>query len=390
MPMQPACMAGFAFTHFRLHCEPMTEQTHHCEHVSVEKNTDAAEVTITAELPAERLVQYRAKALTKLGKEVKVDGFREGHVPENVVLKQVGEERVLNEAANMAITEELPRIMASEDVAAIAAPQVSITKLAEGNALGFTATVPVMPEVTLGDYKKLAEEANKEREAVSVSDDEVEETLTHLRRERAKVEKIEAGTEANQAAKEVQEMETLALPGIDDTFVQSLGYKDAEDFKVKLRENIKTEKEGREREGRRVQIIEKLIEESTVPVPEQLVEHELDKMEAQVQNDMAQSGTSLEEQLKNAGKTRGDVRGEWREAAEKRAKMQLALAEIANKENITANEEDVESHTKHTLSQQEGLNEANVRGYYRQALRNEAVLQWLETLGVEDAEKSDE
>jgi trigger factor len=351
--------------------------SHNCTNVSIIKNEKKSEVELKAQIPPEKVEVYRKKALGELSKEVKVAGFREGKVPEGVLIKNIGEGKLLERTANIALSEELPLLLATEKIPAIAAPAVSITKLAPGNPIEFTAKIAVMPEVVLPDYKKIAKDKNSKKETVSVSDEEVEETITHLRRERAKIEKIESGMEPVKAAEEAQKMQTLELPGLDDSFVQSLGYKNSEDFKVKLKENIKSEKEMHENEKTRVETMEAIVEKSTVPVPDVLVNHEIDKMEAQMDSDLSRSGTNLEKYLKQANKTREEVRGGWKEAGEKRAKMQLALAEIAKAENISADKEALEKYVEHAKEHHKDANEMNVRAYYEQSLRNEAVLNWL-------------
>jgi trigger factor len=359
-----------------LHLES-SNMSHNCINVSITKDEKKSEIELKAEIPLEQVDLYRKRALTELGKEVKISGFRSGKVPENVLLKNIGEGKLLERTANIALSEELPLLLATEKIPAIAAPAVSITKLAPGNPIEFTAKIAVMPEVVLADYKKIAIDKNSKKESVSVSDEDVEETITHLRRERAKIEKIESGTEPAKATEEAQNMQTLELPGLDNSFVQSLGYKDSEDFKVKLKENIKKEKEMHENEKTRVETIEELVEKSTIPVPDVLVSHEIDKMEAQMDSDLSRSGTNLEDYLKQANKTREEVRGDWKEAAGKRAKMQLALAEIAKVENISADKEALEKYVEHAKEHHKDANEMNVRAYYEQSLRNEAVLNWL-------------
>ena len=350
---------------------------HSCTNVLIGKNNEASEIEIKAEIPVDKITTYRERAIKELRTQVQIDGFRTGKVPEDILIKHIGEAKILEKTANIALTEELPLLLATEKILAISAPSVNITKLAPNNPIAFTAKVTVMPEVTLPDYKTIASEKNLKKELVTVSDEEVEETMVHLRRERAKIEKIESGMEPQKAGEEAQKMDTLSLPGIDDVFVQSLGYKNADNFKVKLKENIKTEKEMHENEKTRIATMEAIIEKATIPTPTLLVSHELDKMEAQMDADLARSGSNLEQYLKQVDKKREDVRKDWNEAATKRAKMQLALAEIAKKENIVADKKVVDSYVEHAKKHHPDANEMNIRSYYEQSVRNEAVLNWL-------------
>jgi len=353
---------------------------HNCTNISIQKDAEKSEVEIKAEIPVEKIAIYREKAIKELGSQTKIDGFRSGKIPENILIKHVGEAALLEQTARIALSEELPLLLATEKIPAISAPAVNITKLAPDNPIAFTAKVTVLPEVSLPDYKKIAAEKNSQKTIVTVTDEEVEETLTHLRRERAKIEKIETGMDPVKAADEAKKMDTLSLPDIDDAFVQSLGYKDTNDFKAKLKENIQTEKEIHENEKKRIAIMEAIIDTATIPTPDLLVSHELDKMEAQMDADLARAGSNLEQYLGQASKTREGIREDWQEAAKKRARMQLALAEIAKKETITADKKTVDSYVAHAKKHHPDANEMNMRLYYEQSVRNEAVLNWLSEL----------
>src|ERR1035437_8811002 len=134
-----------------------------------------SEVEITVEMPATALDEYRKKAVTALGKEVAMDGFRKGHVPENVLVSKIGEGRILEEAAELALQEVTPAILMDEKMDFITQPRVAVTKLAPGNPIEFKMTVALMPEIGLPDYKKIAkEEMAKKDEPINVTDEDVE------------------------------------------------------------------------------------------------------------------------------------------------------------------------------------------------------------------------
>src|SRR5690606_38080930 len=75
-----------------------------------------------------------------------------------------------------------------EDIKAIGHPQITITKIAEGADLEFKIVTAVLPEITLGDYKKVAKEENAKKYEVEVSEKEVEEAVMNLRKMRAQQE----------------------------------------------------------------------------------------------------------------------------------------------------------------------------------------------------------
>jgi len=63
-------------------------------------------------------------------------------------------------------------------------PQISITKIAQDNPLGFTALVAVMPDITLGDYKAIATEENKDKASAEVTDEDIQTQIKDILRQK--------------------------------------------------------------------------------------------------------------------------------------------------------------------------------------------------------------
>ena len=111
---------------------------------------EKSRVEIKATIPAEKFDSYKAKALESIGKSAKIDGFRPGHVPANVVEKHVGDGGILDEMAQLAIMDAYPAILADSKIDAIGRPEIAITKIAMNNDLEFTVTTSVLPTIALG------------------------------------------------------------------------------------------------------------------------------------------------------------------------------------------------------------------------------------------------
>jgi len=353
-------------------------KTHSCTNITKKHDEEHSVMEIRAAIPAEKLDSYRGKALERLKREASMDGFRKGRVPEEILIKNLGEGRILQEAADIAVSEELPLLLAAEEVPGIAAPKVAVTKLAPGNPLEFVATIEVLPKIELPDYKKIAAKTNSGKETVVVEEKEIQDILLHLRRERAKIELMEKGEKAEEAAEKVKTFEEKDLPPVDDEFVKGLGYESAEQFTIKLRENVKSDKEARAKDAHRVALIDAIVDTVKVGIPHSLVDHEVHKMEAQFSEDLARANMTMDDYLKSIGKTHEDIHKEWHEPAEKRAKVQLILGDIAVKEDIKADAEEVQKYVEHTIKHHKDISEERARAYYEHMLRNEEVIRWLE------------
>jgi trigger factor len=353
-----------------------------------------SEVEIEGEIDAEKFESYYSAALKKIGETVKLDGFRQGKIPESVLLSKVPEISILEEMAEMALAEYYPKIVADEKIDAISRPEISIIKLARKNPLGFKIKTAVMPEIKLPDYKKVAKETissiTDEEKNVEVTSEDVENTIMDIRKSRAPKISMANTTppnlplsgEANSLPPDKGEHKGVEseLPEFNDDFVQALGpFKNVEDFKEKLKENIKLEKENALKEKTRLKIIEKIIDESILELPEILVNIELDKILYRMESDITQMGLKFEDYLKHLNKSKEDLRKDFRTDAEKKAKLALILNEIAKEEKIEADKEQVAQEVAMILEHYKDADPERAQMHAENVLTNEKIFQFLET-----------
>jgi FKBP-type peptidyl-prolyl cis-trans isomerase (trigger factor) len=352
----------------------------HITNIKVTRDENAWEVEIRAEIPAEAMAHYREEALKEIQKTATLDGFRPGKAPVERIVAVHGEGAIMRHAAEHAIEHELPELFAAEKLLIIDAPKVTTESPEAGKPLPFTARASLAPKVELPDYKRIAAARNAKKEDAVVSDEEHAQALTHLRRERARIDKIEAGADAQKAAEESRAAEEKDLPALDDEFVQSLGYESTEKFADALRTNIKNEKEIQLREKRRAGILDDLVAKATVKYPTILRTYELDDMEARMKSDLEQMGTTFDAYLVQAKKTREDLHKEWNDAADKRTKVRLILSEIARTESIEPDQTALEKEVTHAREHYKDADPNILRTHIAHAMRNEAVLNFLENL----------
>ncbi|MFH1201124.1 MAG: trigger factor [bacterium] len=345
------------------------------------KKLPKSEVEIEGEIDSEIFESYFPKALKKLGDNLKLDGFRKGKIPESVMLSNIPEINILEEMAQIALSEYYPKIVAEKKIDAVSRPEISITKLARKNPLGFKIKTAVLPEIKLSDYKKIAQKiisgVTKEEKNVEVSDEDLENTIMDIRKSRAPKKHITEEVQVSDT--KIPVSDTSELPEFNDEFVQTLGpFKDIADFKNKLKENIKLEKENQAKEKTRLKIIEEIIEKSTLEVPEILIELELDKILYKMESDITQMGLKFEDYLKHLNKTAVDLRKEFRNDGEKKAKFALILSEIAKVEKIVVEEEQVAKEVAHILEHYKDADPERARMHAENVLTNEKIFQFLE------------
>lgn len=352
--------------------------SHTLTDVKVMRDTENWEVEIKASVPAESLQKYRAEALKEIQRTATLDGFRPGKAPEDRIVQVYGESAIMREAAEHAVQHELPELLASEKLFVIETPRVSIESPESGKPLPFTAKAALAPTVELADYKKIAQKHTAQKEEITVSDQEVTEALMHLRRERARIDKVEAGTEPQKAAEEARAADEKDLPALDDDFSKSIGYESAKHFEDTLRLNMKEEKTRQAMEKRRSSMLDELVKESKISYPTLLREYEIDDMEIRMKEDLSRMGTTYEAYLTQTKKTQADVRSDWKETADKRAKVRLVLSEIARREKIEPDSEAVAHELEHAKQHYPNADQGALRAHIMHAMRNEATLRFLE------------
>ena len=116
------------------------------------KNLPKSEVEVEIEVDAQILESAKKEAIRRFQKEVKVEGFREGKVPEEKIVEKVGEKNIALEANDIAIKLSYAEVVKSENLKVVSHPKI---KILSAEPLKFVAIVAVMPEVEVGDWRKI-------------------------------------------------------------------------------------------------------------------------------------------------------------------------------------------------------------------------------------------
>ena len=365
------------------------------------KDTDAViEVTITSqahstikiegEIPYVELLKHRATAIATLGKEVSFDGFRKGHIPEKVLVERLGEMAIITEMAERALALAYPHIIREHAIDALGHPQITLTKIAPGNPLGFSALVAVVPTITLPDYKSIAKTIPKEMTVVT--DEDVDETIADIQRQKRAYEHMQVKAALKRDAHETDAPAPLdnipeeapsetdtPFPKLTDEYVKTLGdFSTVEDFKTKLRAHLLEQKSHENAGKHRSAITDAIIGASVIDLPDVLIDAEIGQMFGQMEQDLTRANLTLVDYLGHIKKTREELASQWRPAAEKRAKLQLILNDIVVREKIVAPAEAVDREVVHLMEQHKDADKTRVQLYVASVLRNEEVLTMLE------------
>ena len=162
----------------------------------VEKTKDN-EAKLIIEVPAEDFDKAIDEAYEKNKDRFKVDGFRKGKVPREMIEKVYGVGVFYDDAANAVIPEAYAEAAKESGLEIVARPEIQVTKIAAGNPMEFEAIVTLKPEVKLGKYKGV----KVEKVEAEVTDEDVENRLNQDREQNARLvaaddKEIEDGDQA--------------------------------------------------------------------------------------------------------------------------------------------------------------------------------------------------
>ena len=154
----------------------------------LEKNIVKLEITVEAK----RFNEALKKSCTKNSKTMNIPGFRKGKAPMNIIKKFYGEGVFFEDAINFCCDDTYPEALKQYDINPLDYPQIEIVEIGEGKDFIYTASVSVVPEVQVSQYKGL--EAKKVE--YNVTDDEIENQIKGLQEKNARIEEKVDGSVA--------------------------------------------------------------------------------------------------------------------------------------------------------------------------------------------------
>ena len=119
------------------------------------KKLSDTRVLITVTLDKDDLATAREKAVERLTKEVKLEGFRKGKAPRDLAEKVLDKNVVSQETIDLAVRTTVPTAFQQVEKAPLVIPRVNVTKYVPEESADYTAEADILPEVKLGDYKNL-------------------------------------------------------------------------------------------------------------------------------------------------------------------------------------------------------------------------------------------
>ncbi|MFA5995963.1 MAG: trigger factor [Patescibacteria group bacterium] len=418
-------------------------------------------VKLKIEIPVVDLKPFLDKAVKRISQEVKIPGFRPGHVTYEILKNKIGEMDIYQEAARLVIDATLPQAVQKEKIDFVGQPNIAIEQVAPGNALIYTAEFALMPTVTLKDYKKIS----AKKKPVTVDEKKYKQTLEQLRKMQAVSKPVEraaktgdkaviefaitlagvaveggqgkhvpvtlgehtfipgfeeqlvgmkakdtknfkvtfpkeygtkhlAGRECDVTAT-VEAVQEVTLPELNDALAKTLKFNSLTDLEKAIRENIAKELEQEANRVFETAIIEDLIKQGEFdPIPEPMLQSELDRMLQELKQEIEQQGAKYEDYLKHIKKTEAELRTAWKTKAEQRIKGALILKLVGELEKVEVSEAEIDEQVKQyqtmykdAADYADKINSLEFRSYVRTVKRNDKVMEALKKYAAGDTKK---
>lgn len=142
------------------------------------KKIEKSQVELSFVIPEAEYKKEMENAAVRISERAGIKGFRPGKAPYDVVKQQVGEIKILEEAAEVIVQRSFFEAIKAEKLETVGSPQVKVNKMAPGNDFEYVATVALLPKLTLVDFSKV----KVDRKEVKATEKEVEEAIAHLRK----------------------------------------------------------------------------------------------------------------------------------------------------------------------------------------------------------------
>jgi trigger factor len=374
--------------------------------------TDVEELTptrvkLTVEVPFEELRPSLDKAYREVGKQVRIPGFRPGHVPPRIIDQRLGRGVVLEQAVNDAVPQLYGKALADSEVRALGQPDLEITRLDDGEQLAFTAEVDVRPKFELPDLASLSVTVDN----AEVGPDDVEEYLGELRERFASLKTVDrpaaegdfvsidlsatvdgklvedaqasglsyqvgsetlldglddavVGLSAGDAttfttvlpggehegeqadvALTVHSVKVKELPELDDEFAQSASEFDTlGEFRAGTRARLENVKRLSQVSQARDRALDAVLDRLDIPLPEAVVAAETEGRERSLDEQLERSGTTRQAYLEARGISEADLEAEILSDARRAVKAGFVLDELASEEDLTVEQDQLNAY----------------------------------------------
>ncbi len=386
------------------------------------------------------LEEKKDEAISKISKSLKVKGFRPGKIPKNIVVREVGEDYVLEEAIDIYLPEQIFEILNKEEISPAVRPVIKDLKK-EKKSYKIEVLITLWPK--LSKLPKLSQTV--EVESIEPTEEEINEQIERIKLQFGDVEKVDrpakesdylllniSGLENGAELKDfnyqdylyelgsalltpsldsklegvssgaiikfnddipalgksnieisvlVKEIKEKIMPELTDDWVSSVTEFDTvKEMNEELYKNIESVKKRQIANQYQGLLTSKLIEESKLELPEQLVIAEMDSILQNFMNELQQNNIKIEDYLQITGLTEETLQEDLKNQATRNLSMVIILDKVVEDQELKLDEKEASLIDEHVANLDGTEVDAASRRLNLEAesLRNKAMLHILQ------------
>lgn len=367
---------------------------------------EPCKVALTIHVPPEQVARTRETVFKKLARQVAIPGYRRGKAPLSLVKRWIDEEALREEAVEQLIKNAFRQAIEQEGIQPWGSQfAVSSTQFLEDETFEFKATVPLQPEVELGDYRGI----EVRRVEVPITDADIDRELKRMREQAARFEEVQSpvqeGDRINAAVRitvdgevveetkgettwlivganfpefdqgvlgaapgeertftftypadmedaakagktaeatvAVRRVQRRIVPELDDAFARSLGQADLAELRAEVRRQLEEAARRQADDFLERDLLQRVVERAIIRFPEAMVDQEVAATMDRMIADLEERHLKLEDYLQSTGKTLAELEQELAEDARRKIRNSLVLMRIAEENEIRVEEADV-------------------------------------------------
>jgi len=398
------------------------------------------ESSIEITVDFDELEEKKDEAISKISKSLKVKGFRPGKIPKNIVVREVGEEYVLDEAIDLYLPGQIFEILNKEEISPAVRPVIKDLKK-EKKSFKIEVLITLWPK--LSKLPKLNQTV--EVESIEPTEEEINEQIERIKLQFGEVEKVDrpakesdylllniSGLENGNELKDfnyqdylyelgsalltpsldsklegvssgaiikfnddipalgksnievsvlVKEIKEKIMPELTDDWVSSVTEFDSvKEMNEELYKNIQNVKKRQIANQYQGLLTSKLIEESKLELPEQLVIAEMDSILQNFMNELQQNNIKIEDYLQITGLTEETLQEDLKNQATRNLSMVVILDKVVEDQELKLDEKEVGFIDEHmsTHDGSEADSASHRLNLESESLRNKAMLHILQ------------
>lgn len=368
---------------------------------------EPCKVALNIQVPPEQVARTLDSVFTQFAKRVTVPGFRRGKAPRKLVERYIDQDAVKEAAVEKLVRDAYRQALEQTGIQPYDQASVESPEFLEDEAFRFKATVPLRPDVQLGDYQGI----EVRRTEVSIGEGDIDRELARIREQAARFEELEEAaqegdrlqasvrvtvegqavedataenawllvgsnfpefdrgvlgiapgeertftftypadvSDADRAGKQAEatvkavKVQRRIVPELDDAFAQSLGHDTLDVLREEIRSQLKEAAARQADDFAERDLLEQVVRRATINFPESMVDEEVAERLDSLIKGLERRRLTMEDYLQSAGKDLAALEQEYAEDARRQIKNSLVLLRIAEENDLRLEEADVDA-----------------------------------------------